>query len=48
MRNPGRRFAQIIKLKPEFVEKYKDAHASVWPEVLKEIRDCNIRDCKSC
>jgi len=42
----GRRIAQIIKLKPEFVNKYKDVHRAVWPEVLKEIQDCNIQDCR--
>ena len=42
----GRRFAQIVKLKPEFEEKYKECHANVWPEVLKQIKDCNIEDCK--
>ncbi|ORY67722.1 uncharacterized protein BCR38DRAFT_483330 [Pseudomassariella vexata] len=43
-RNPGRRIAQIVKLKPEFVDKYKECHAAVWPEVLKQIRECNIVD----
>ncbi|KAI9904128.1 hypothetical protein N3K66_000657 [Trichothecium roseum] len=43
-KNPGRRFAQIVKLKPEHVEAYKKCHASVWPEVLKQIKDCNIQD----
>lgn len=47
-RNPGKRFAQIVKLKPEFIDKYKDVHAAVWPEVLKEIKNCNIVDCRSC
>ncbi|KAJ4290101.1 hypothetical protein N0V88_006607 [Collariella sp. IMI 366227] len=41
---PVRRFAQIIKLKPAFVAKYKEVHAAAWPEVLEQIRDCNIRD----
>ncbi|KAK3336954.1 rhamnose mutarotase, partial [Cercophora scortea] len=40
----GRRYAQIVKLKPEFIEKYKEVHAAVWPEVLKQIQDCNIQD----
>ncbi|KAK0609332.1 hypothetical protein B0T17DRAFT_501639 [Bombardia bombarda] len=43
-RAPGRRFAQIVKLKPEFVDKYKQVHAAVWPEVLLQIKHCNIRD----
>lgn len=42
---PGRRFAQIVKLKPEHVAEYKACHAAVWPEVLKQIKDCNIQDC---
>ena len=46
LKNQGRRIAQIVKLKPEFVEKYKEVHARVWPEVLKQIKDCNIEDCK--
>ncbi|KAK3331083.1 hypothetical protein B0H66DRAFT_572910 [Apodospora peruviana] len=44
VRWPGRRFAQIVKLKPEFIDKYKEVHAAVWPEVLKQIKDCNIQD----
>ncbi|CAM6085935.1 unnamed protein product [Calypogeia fissa] len=41
---PGKRIGQIIKLKPQFVEQYKECHAKVWPEVLKQIKDCNIED----
>merc|ERR1711964_414019 len=44
LKNQGRRVAQIVKLKPEFVEKYKEGHAKVWPEVLKQIKDSNIED----
>ncbi|KAI0602524.1 DUF718-domain-containing protein [Biscogniauxia sp. FL1348] len=43
-RNTGRRVAQIVKLKPEFIAKYKEVHAAVWPEVLQQIKVCNIRD----
>lgn len=46
-KNPGRRITQIVKLKPEFVDKYKEAHVHVWPEVLKQIKHCNIEDCMS-
>lgn len=46
VRNPGRRFAQMVKLKPEYVEQYKSCHAKVWPEVLKQIKECNIVDCE--
>jgi hypothetical protein len=46
LKNQGRRIAQIVKLKPEFVDKYKEVHAKVWPEVLKQIKDSNIEDCE--
>jgi hypothetical protein len=46
LKNQGRRIAQIVKLKPEFVDKYKECHAKVWPEVLKQIKDSNIEDCE--
>ncbi|KAF5253281.1 hypothetical protein FANTH_1877 [Fusarium anthophilum] len=41
---PSRRFAQIIKLKPQHVEEYKQVHARVWPEVLAQNEKCNIQD----
>ncbi|KAL7951949.1 hypothetical protein V8C42DRAFT_305735 [Trichoderma barbatum] len=44
LKNPGRWFAQSVKLKKERVEEYKACHAKVWPEVLKQIKDCNIED----
>lgn len=44
-KNPGKRVAQIVRLKPEHIEEYKACHAKVWPEVLKQIKDCNIEDC---
>ena len=34
----------VIKLKPEVIPEYKRIHAAVWPEVLKAIRDSNIRN----
>lgn len=42
----ARRVAQIIQLQPGAVEAYKVCHANVWPEVLQQIYDCNIRDCQ--
>lgn len=44
---PVRRIAQIVHLKSSAVEAYKECHANVWPEVLQQIKDCNIRDCRS-
>lgn len=39
-----KRYGQIIRLRPEFREEYINYHARVWPEVLKLIRECNIRN----
>jgi L-rhamnose mutarotase len=39
-----RRYGQIIGVKPEDIERYKEYHAEVWPEVLDMIRKCNIRN----
>ena len=39
-----KRYGQIIGLKPEAYEKYVEYHAAVWPQVLKTIYDCNIRN----
>jgi len=34
----------VLRLKSDAVETYKRYHAAVWPEVLKTLRDCNIRN----
>jgi L-rhamnose mutarotase len=39
-----RRIAQIIRLKPEETDEYKRIHADVWPEVLRTIETCHIRN----
>ena len=39
-----RRIGQIIRLKRESLEAYKECHAAVWPAVLQQIKDCNISD----
>ena len=39
-----RRYGQIIKVKPEMIQRYKELHAAPWPGVLKMIKDCNIRN----
>lgn len=38
------RIGQVIRLKPEMEEKYRELHANAWPEVLAKIADCNIRN----
>jgi len=37
-----KRFGQIIGVDPQNFQKYKEYHASVWPEVLEMITACNI------
>jgi L-rhamnose mutarotase len=39
-----KRFGMVIGVKPDKVEEYKKLHAAVWPDVLKMIRACNIRN----
>lgn len=39
-----KKLGQIGKLKEEKIEEYEKLHAAVWPEVLKTISECNIRN----
>lgn len=39
-----KRYGQIVKVKPEKECYYRELHANPWPEVLKVIRECNIRN----
>ena len=38
------RFGQLIGVKPEKLEEYKQYHAAVWPTILAMITECNIRN----
>ncbi len=38
------RIGQIIGVKPEKFEEYKQYHAAVWPGILDMITQCNIRN----
>jgi L-rhamnose mutarotase len=38
------RFGMVIKLKPGAADIYREYHAAVWPDVLEQIRQCNIRN----
>ena len=40
-----RRIGQWLYLRPECIDEYKKCHAAVWPEVLEQIKDSNVRDC---
>ena len=39
-----KRYGQVIRLKPGAKEEYIRYHSNAWPEILKMIRDCNIRN----
>lgn len=39
-----KRFGSVIVVRPEKLEEYKRLHAAVWPDVLRMITACNIRN----
>ncbi len=39
-----KRYGMVIGLKPEAEQRYREAHAAVWPGVLRMIRECHIRN----
>lgn len=39
-----KRYGQVIKVKPEFLDKYKELHANPWQEVNEMIHKCNLRN----
>ena len=39
-----KRYGQVLKLRPDRIDEYVRYHAAVWPEILKTILDCNIRN----
>ncbi|HNW56566.1 MAG TPA: L-rhamnose mutarotase [Bacteroidales bacterium] len=39
-----KRFGQVIGVRPEYFERYKEYHEKVWPEVLDTIKKCNIQN----
>jgi L-rhamnose mutarotase len=38
------RHGSVLQVKPGKLAEYKKYHANVWPEILKTIWDCNIRN----
>lgn len=38
------RYGMVIRVRPERLDEYKRLHAAVWPDVLKMITACNIRN----
>ncbi|MDC9823064.1 L-rhamnose mutarotase [Devosia sp. ZB163] len=39
-----KRYGSMIGLRPEAIAEYKRLHAAVWPDVLKQIENSNIRN----
>ena len=39
-----KRYGQIVGLHEAKIEEYKKLHNAVWPDVLKKIKECNIRN----
>ena len=39
-----KRYGMVIGVKPEMLEEYKRLHAAAWPEVLRTIAACNIKN----
>lgn len=39
-----KRYGQVIRVKPDKLDEYKRLHADVWPDVLKKIHECNLRN----
>lgn len=39
-----KRYGMVISVYPDKIEEYKKLHASVWPDVLMKITQCNIRN----
>jgi L-rhamnose mutarotase len=39
-----KRYGSVIGVRAEKLEEYKRLHAAVWPDVLKMIKACNIRN----
>ena len=39
-----KRYGMVIGVNPEKIEEYKKLHAAVWPDVLKMITKCNIKN----
>lgn len=39
-----KRIGRVVKIRPEFTEKYVELHANPWSEVTRAIHDCGIRN----
>jgi len=39
-----KRYGSVIEVREEKIKEYKKLHAAVWPDVLKMITECNIKN----
>jgi len=39
-----KRYGMVIGLAPDKLDEYRKLHAAAWPEVLRMIRECNLRN----
>jgi L-rhamnose mutarotase len=39
-----KRYGSVVMVRPEKLAEYKQLHAAVWPDVLKQIQQCHIRN----
>ena len=38
------RYGSVLELRKDKMDEYKQLHREVWPEILKMIKECNIRN----
>lgn len=39
-----KRYGQVIRVKAEMLEKYKELHTNPWKEINEKIKECNIQN----
>jgi len=39
-----RRYGMVLGLKEDHIDRYKELHSAVWPDVLRMITACNLRN----
>jgi L-rhamnose mutarotase len=39
-----KRYGMVIRVRPEKLDEYRRLHAAVWPDVLRIVAACNIRN----
>lgn len=44
MQQKAQRYGMVIGVRQDKLDEYKRLHAAVWPDVLKMLKECNIRN----